>query len=771
MAKTANLGFPRLGINREWKRATEKYWAGKIDLAELTRTADDLTSRHWQLQAESGIQIIPCNDFAFYDHMLDTAVMVGAVPPRYGFALDGEVDVDTYFSMARGRQDAMMDVVAMEMTKWFDTNYHYIVPEFYHGMRFRLSSQHPFRSVERARSAGVAQPRPVLVGPATFLLLGKVVGNGFCHLDLVEELTEVYAQVLTRLHEMSIPWVQIDEPSLVTDLDEKGREIFHRAYERLSSLSNRPRILLATYFGNLGNNLEVALKTGVERLHLDLLRAPDQLDEVLATIDSRLTLSLGVVDGRNVWRTDLDRALMILRRAADKIGTDRIEVAPSCSLLHCPMDLREEKNLDPEIKEWLAFGMQKLEEVSVLTEALNHGEETVSEAFEESRSALRRRRASERVIIPEVQRRLASITEDMFHRNSPSDQRRLIQKDKLNLPPLPTTTIGSFPQTQEIRKLRVDVKKGLISRQQADDVLRDQVIRTITFQEEVGIDVLVHGEFERNDMVEYFAEQLDGFAFTSDGWVQSYGSRAVKPPIIFGDVRRREPMTVSWTKFAQAQTSKPVKGLLTGPITLLEWSFVRNDQPKRLTCQQLALAVRDEVTDLERAGIEIIQIDEPALREGMPLRRQRWDEYLDWAVRCFRLASSGVCDETQIHTHMCYCEFNDVIESIAALDADVLSIEASRSRMELLDAFKRFDYPTEVGPGVWDIHSPRIPTTEEMIELLRKATQNIGWDKLWVNPDCGLKTRNWDEVVPALENMVAAARLLRKTLVKASKVA
>ncbi len=771
VAKAANLGFPRLGIGREWKKACEKFWAGGISEAELLQTASQLKARHWKLQIDAGLDVIPCNDFAFYDQMLDMMRLMGAVPPRFGGWSDGGIPLDVYFAMARGKQDPSGDAAPLEMTKWFDTNYHYLVPEFHPGLKFRLASEHPFQAVREARAAGVADPRPVLIGPATFLLLGKIVESGFNRLDRLDELTDVYAEILRRFDLLGVPWVQMDEPILTTDLTAEGMEIFRRAYRHLAASPGRPRILLAAYFGGLEENADAALAAGVEGLHLDLVSAPSQLYSILEKIPADFHLSLGVVDGRNVWRADLDKALHLLKSAADRLDSSRIEVAPSCSLLHCPLDVALETELDPEIKEWLAFGVQKLEEVATLTRALNEGETAVSDALEASRAILRKRRTSPRVVLPEARRAQAAVTDPMTRRTSPYPRRSRLQRDRFKLPLLPTTTIGSFPQTEEIRRLRADHRRGRITADQLQKELQAQTVKAIKFQEAAGLDVLVHGEFERTDMVEYFAQQMDGFTFTTHGWVQSYGTRAVKPPILYGDVRRRGAMTVEWAQFAQAQTPKPVKGMLTGPVTLLKWSFVRDDQPRAVTCEQLALAVREEVADLERAGIGIIQIDEPALREGMPLRRRDWGEYLNWAVRCFRLASGGVRDDTQIHTHMCYAEFNEILNSIADLDADVLSIEASRSRMDLLHSFEQFDYPNEIGPGVWDIHSPRVPSQEEIVALLEKAMRCVPPDRLWVNPDCGLKTRKWSEIIPALKNMVAAAKTIRARSLKASRVA
>jgi 5-methyltetrahydropteroyltriglutamate--homocysteine methyltransferase len=762
MAQSANLGFPRLGIKREWKKASEKYWAQQIDLEELLRSADELTARHWKLQADAGIGIIPVNDFAFYDLMLDTTVMVGAVPPRYGVKDDAEIDIDTYFAMARGRQDTKADVTAMEMTKWFDTNYHYIVPEFYETTKFRLASQHPFTAVERARKAGVKNPRPVLIGPVTYLLLGKLIDSGISRLDLIDGLVDVYIEALSCLTQMGVDWVQIDEPALILDLDDEGKELFNRAYKKLTALKNRSQILTATYFGEVGDNLDLALSLGVEGLHLDLVRAPEQLEEALNAIPDKMTLSLGVIDGRNVWRANLDKAFALLNKASDKIGLERIQVAPSCSLLHSPIDLKYESEMDAEIKEWLAFGVQKLEEVSTLTKALNFGKSAVPKEFRASAEAWEKRRNSSRVHNPKVQKRLNAVNNTMLKRKSPFEQRAQIQNREFKLPLLPTTTIGSFPQTLEVRKLRASFNKDDLTLVQYEKALETEMVKTIRFQEEIGLDVLVHGEFERNDMVEYFGEQMEGYVFTQNGWVQSYGSRGVKPPIIYGDIHRPHPMTVRWSAFAQKQTSKAMKGMLTGPVTMLQWSFVRDDQPRSLTCRQLALTIRAEVQDLEKAGVHIIQIDEPAIREGLPLRKKDWPRYLNWAVESFRLASSGVEDRTQIHTHMCYSEFNNIFQAIADLDADVISIEASRSRMDLFEAFKGFIYPNGIGPGVYDIHSPRVPSVEEMVELLRSALKFIPKERLWVNPDCGLKTRGWPEVTSALKNMVQSAKIVRE---------
>lgn len=758
MAVATNLGFPRVGSRRELKRSLEDFWAGKIRTSALLAAAQQLRARHWQLQRELGIAHIPSNDFSLYDHVLDTAMIVGSVPPRYG-SLRSDA-VRQYFAMARGLQDGALDLPAMEMTKWFDTNYHYIVPELSPGMSFELASRKPVDEFLEAKALGI-RTRPVLLGPVSFLLLGKMSG-GKSPLVLLAALLPVYEVLLAELGRAGALWVQIDEPGLVLDLPEDAQSAFASAYKHLSNAARCPNLLLTTYFGGLENNTELAASLPVAGIHVDLVRAPEQLDPLLKALPRDRFLSAGLVDGRNVWRTDLDAALGLLRRAVDVVGPEQIFVAPSCSLLHCPVDLSLEKRLDPELCSWLSFATDKLREIQALTHALNTGDIS-SEEFEKARRAKEGRKSSGRVHDQAVAARLRSITEDMMRRRSSYPIRREKQRC-LGLPLLPTTTIGSFPQTREVRKMRAEFKAGKRDRASYEAFLRDEIARTVRLQESLDLDVLVHGEFERNDMVEYFGEQFSGFAFTENGWVQSYGSRCVKPPIIYGDVSRPSPMTVEWMKYAQSLTNRPMKAMLTGPVTMLQWSFVRDDQPGAVTCRQIALAIRDEVLDLEAVGLRVIQIDEPAIREGLPLRRATWQAYLDWAVECFRLAACGVKDETQIHTHMCYSEFNDIIDAIAAMDADVVSIEASRSKMDLLNAFARFQYPNEIGPGVYDIHSPRVPHEDEMAELLRKALTAISPQKLWVNPDCGLKTRGWPEVKPALANMVHAARRVREEL-------
>lgn len=761
MRISSNLGFPRMGVHRELKRALEAYWLGKLDEPELLSAGKALRVNHWVLQKTIGIQHIPSNDFSLYDHVLDTVAMVGAVPSRYPWN-GPQVDPGTYFAMARGTagKPGQGDLPAMEMTKWFDTNYHYIVPEFTKNQRFFLGSRKPIGEYLEAKAIGI-ETRPVLLGPVSFLLLGKVKGEPFDPLILLDRILPVYEGILRRLAEAGATWVQIDEPMLVLSDRPEAQRGFVAAYERLASVSTSLRILVATYFAGLGPNLELGLRLPVAALHLDLVRAPEQLAPALETVPANLTLSLGLVDGRNIWKTDVDRALRMLEQASKAIGPERLFVAPSCSLLHSPVDLGEERNLDGELRSWLAFARQKLEEVVLLESALLGGRESVRALLEANRWAVRSRSESRRIHDPHVKARTRTVGPDMLHRHSAFLQRKQTQQQKLQLPLFPTTTIGSFPQTKEVREARAQNKAGKLDDPSYEKFLKSQTESCVRFQEEIGMDVLVHGEFERNDMVEYFGEQLLGFASTDNGWVQSYGSRCVKPPLIYGDVQRRQPMTVSWSTFAQSLTAKPMKGMLTGPVTILQWSFVRDDQSRSKTCRQIALAIRDEVSDLEAAGIGMIQIDEPALREGLPLLRSDWPEYLRWAVECFRLASSGVRDETQIHTHMCYAEFQDIIEAVGAMDADVISIETSRSQMELLDAFAQYHYPNDIGPGVYDIHSPRVPSKAEIITLLRKAVAVLSPLQIWVNPDCGLKTRRWAEVRPALITMVEAARSVR----------
>jgi 5-methyltetrahydropteroyltriglutamate--homocysteine methyltransferase len=768
----STLGFPRIGPRRELKLALEDHWAGKTDAPTLLAVAAALRAKAWERQKALGVDHVPSNDFSLYDHVLDASVMVGAIPPIYGWA-GGPIDTAAYFAMARGTQGGADETCAhghghahgaglpaMEMTKWFDTNYHYLAPEVSRDQAFVLSSTKPIDEFLEAKALGV-HTRPVLLGPVTFLKLAKTKDAGFDPLSLLSALLPVYAEILQRLTAAGADWVQIDEPCLALDLTEFERGQLRRAYGALTHAAPGLRILLTSYFGGFGDNLSTAVNLPVEGLHVDLVRAPEQLDAVLAAARESLVLSLGVVDGRNVWRADLEALLDRLDPVVSKRGGDRVILAPSCSLLHTPIDLTLETAIDPEVRQWLAFAVQKIEELAVLAKALNEGRASVAPQLAASRAAAQARRTSPKIHDAAVASRLEATTAAMTHRASAFGRRQALQIARLDLPAFPTTTIGSFPQTEAVRKARSAHGKGQLSDADYAAFLREETARTVAWQEEIGLDVLVHGEFERNDMVQYFGEQLSGFAFTKHAWVQSYGSRCVRPPILYGDVSRPKAMTVDWWAYAQSLTDKPIKGMLTGPVTILNWSFVRDDVPRRQACRQIALAIRDEVIDLEAAGAKIIQIDEAALREGLPLRRGDWAAYLDWAVECFRLSASGVADHTQIHTHMCYSEFNDIIAAIGAMDADVISIETARSKMELLDAFEAYAYPAEIGPGVYDIHSPRVPTVAEMTDLLKAAQTRLSAGQLWVNPDCGLKTRKWPETRSALANMVAAAKAAR----------
>ncbi len=749
-----NLGFPRIGLKREMKRAVEAYWQGAIDREQLEQTGRMLRRRHLEIQAKAGLDLISVGDFSWYDHVLDSSCLVGCIPERFGHR-GGMVDLDTYFRMARGRAPSGEPQPACELTKWFDTNYHYLVPELTKKMDFSLSSEKLFAEYKEAREIVGERAKPVLLGPLSWLYLGKCQGEDFDKLELLPRLLPVYGEILTRLKAQGAQWVQIDEPVLVLDLTWKWRAAFERAYHQLQVKGLN--LLLTVYFGPLEDNLKLACELPVAGLHVDAVRAPEELMQVHDWLPAHKVLSIGIIDGRNIWRADLDRAWQTLEPLRSR---PNLWLAPSCSLLHVPVDLSAETGLDKALKSWLAFAVQKLDELVLLKQALVQGPGGAS--WEASRQAIRSRQGSERVVRPKVRQRLKEITPTMEQRLSSYPLRRQAQREHLKLPLLPTTTIGSFPQTAEIRARRRAFRSGEIGAADYAAFLKEQIALTVKQQEAYGLDVLVHGEPERSDMVEYFAEQLEGFAVTENGWVQSYGSRCVKPPIIYGDVERTQPMTTDWIRYAQSLTTKPMKGMLTGPVTMLQWSFVRDDQPRQDTCLQIALALRDEVVDLEGVGIGVIQIDEPALREGLPLRRKHWPAYLDWAVRAFRIASCGVRDETQIHTHMCYSEFNDIIEAIAALDADVITIEAARSKMELLAAFAGFEYPNEIGPGVYDIHSPNVPTVAEMVALLEKAAEKIPIDRLWVNPDCGLKTRQWPEVEAALTRLVEAASILRR---------
>jgi 5-methyltetrahydropteroyltriglutamate--homocysteine methyltransferase len=724
---THNLGYPRIGSQRELKKASEKYWAGTLSLGELQAAGRRIASHNWLLQQDAGLDLIPCNDFSYYDQVLDTSLLVGAIPKRYTPVLSDNpqnTELDLYFAMARGYQRDGLDITALEMTKWFDTNYHYLVPEFTADQQFRLFSERVFEEFIHARQTLDSTPKPVLLGPVSYLLLGKEKEAGFHRLDLLKRLLPVYVEVLTRLHQYGATWVQLDEPCLVLDLTPAEKDAFQFAYAKLSRSCPGIKILLATYFEGLRENAELAVRLPISALHLDLVRAPEQLAAVLPLVPTWISLSLGVVDGRNIWKNDYQASLSLINTAMAQLGPDRVLLAPSCSLLHSPCDLDLETNettLPAEIKNWLAFAKQKLNEVRELRLIAAQGQGAL---LARNQAAIASRRKSDRIHRPHIKARAAAVTEADARRQSPFAERQAQQQARLQLPLFPTTTIGSFPQTEDIRQLRARFKKQELTGAEYEKALQQATEAVVRWQEELGLDVLVHGEFERNDMVEYFGELLEGFAFTKNGWVQSYGSRCVKPPVLYGDIHRPQDMTVAWSVFAQALTDKPMKGMLTGPVTILQWSFVRDDQPRSQTALQIALAIREEVQALERAGIAIIQIDEPAIREGLPLRRADWPAYLAWAVRAFQVSAAGVRDDTQIHTHMCYSEFNDMLPAIAELDADVITMETSRSQMELLEAFADFQYPNQIGPGVYDIHSPRVPTTTEMVALLERA-QNL----------------------------------------------
>ncbi|QCN98829.1 5-methyltetrahydropteroyltriglutamate--homocysteine S-methyltransferase (plasmid) [Azospirillum argentinense] len=767
MATTHTLGFPRIGAKRELKFALEAYWKGASSRDELVRVGSDLRKRHWQDQG--ALDLVPMGDFAFYDQVLDMSFTLGNLPERVrGYHGDS---LDNYFRVARGRSAETAEdhggccggVAAGEMTKWFDTNYHYIVPEFDAETQFNLDASRLLEQLAEAKEQGV-KAKPVIIGPLTYLALGKAK-DGSDKLALLPRLLPVYAELLQALADQGVEWVQIDEPILVTELEAAWRGAFTQAYQTLGT--GTVKLLLATYFGRLQENLPLACALPVQGLHLDAINAHDEVDALIQALPADRVVSLGVVNGRNIWKTDLHATLDWLEPVAERLG-ERLWIAPSCSLLHVPVDLAGERKLDEEVRSWLAFAVQKLEEIRVLATALSPGRDggraAVAAELDANRAAVEARRHSPRVNNPAVKAAVAAIDAQLGRRKSAFAERAAKQAARLNLPTFPTTTIGSFPQTKEIRQARSQFKAGTIDAVAYTEAMRGEIARSVREQEVLGLDVLVHGEAERNDMVEYFGEQLDGYVFSRSGWVQSYGSRCVKPPILFGDISRPKAMTVDWITYAASLTDKPMKGMLTGPVTILNWSFVRDDQPRSESCRQLALAIREEVLDLEKAGVGIIQIDEAALREGLPLRKSQWQAYLDWAVESFRITANGVADETQIHTHMCYSEFNDIIASIAAMDADVITIETSRSDMELLDAFDDFNYPNEIGPGVYDIHSPNIPTEGHIVDLMRKAAERIPADRLWVNPDCGLKTRQWAEVLPALTNMVSAARTLRATI-------
>lgn len=749
-------GFPRVGAKRELKFAQERYWRGEIAEADLLDIAKKLREINWQHQANANADFVAVADFTFYDHILDLQVATGAIPARFSFDSQN-LTLDQYFQLARGNKTQF----AIEMTKWFDTNYHYLVPEFHKDTQFKANPAHYVQQIREAKGLG-HKVKPTIVGPLTFLWLGKEKGAAFNRFDLLNKLVPVYVDILNALTAEGVEYIQIDEPALTLDLPEEWIAAYKAVYATFAAQVNA-KLLLATYFGSVAEHADLLKALPVAGLHIDLVRAPEQLS---AFADYDKILSVGVIDGRNIWRANLNQVLDVVEPLKAKLG-ERLWIAPSCSLLHTPYDLAVETQLQankPELYQWLAFTLQKIQELRVIKTALEQGRAAVQADLDASQAAADARKNSREIHRTCVAERLANLPKNADQRKSPFAERIKLQNAWLNLPLLPTTNIGSFPQTTEIRHARAAFKKGDLSLADYEAAMKKEIEFVVREQEKLDLDVLVHGEAERNDMVEYFGELLDGFAFTKFGWVQSYGSRCVKPPVIYGDVTRPEPMTVRWSQYAQSLTNKVMKGMLTGPVTILQWSFVRNDIPRSTVCKQIAVALSDEVLDLEKAGIKVIQIDEPAIREGLPLKRADWDAYLQWAGEAFRLSSMGCKDDTQIHTHMCYSEFNDILPAIAALDADVITIETSRSDMELLTAFGDFKYPNDIGPGVYDIHSPRVPTAEEIEHLLRKALQVVPKERLWVNPDCGLKTRGWPETIAALKVMVDVTKKLRAEL-------
>ena len=763
-ALTSVSGFPRIGQNRELKKIIEAYWKGAASLDEVRGTAKELRAKHWKLQAQAGVDLIPSNDFSYYDQMLDTAILLNVIPQRYK-RLAFTNPEETLFAMGRGYQGDKGDVTALPMKKWFTTNYHYIVPEIEESTEIRLNGTKPFDEFNEAKARGILT-KPVLIGPYTFLKLARNAQAEELTYDkgLVNAVAAVYAEVIKRFAALGAQWLQLDEPYLVLDKEDGDVSLFKSLYAKiLPAREDKIKVLLNTYFGHIADVYETVNLLGFDGIGLDLNEGKD---ENLAAVEKygvaeNTTLFAGVVNGRNIWRNNYAVSLGLIDALRQK--TDNVAVSTASSLLHVPFSTEGETALDPAVLKHFAFAVEKLTELKEIA-VLADSDEDAKKASADLAANQALFDGTRVAADPAVAERIAKLTDADFVRQPARAERQKEQRVALGLPLLPTTTIGSFPQTKEIRAERAKLRKGEITKAEYDEFMKAQIDACIRHQEQIGLDVLVHGEFERNDMVQYFGEQLSGFAFTKAAWVQSYGSRCVRPPIIYGDVSRPQPMTVEWWQYAQGLTSRPMKGMLTGPVTILQWSFVRDDQPRADTCRQIALAIRDEVLDLEAAGARIIQIDEAALREGLPLRRADWQPYLDWAVECFRIAASGVAPETQIHTHMCYSEFNDIIAAIGAMDADVISIETARSKMELLDAFASYRYPSEIGPGVYDIHSPRVPTAGEMADLLARAAERLASGQLWVNPDCGLKTRKWEDVEPALINMVAAARTARAAL-------
>lgn len=767
--KTNVLGYPRIGAKRELKKVSEKYWKGTATKTELVEMGKQLKLYNWKLMQKAGVDLIPSNDFSFYDQVLDATLTYGCIPARYQKIKEKESKLNLYFAMARGLQNNEFDVTAMEMTKWFDTNYHYLVPEFTANQDFELFSLKPVEEFKEALAHNITT-KPVVLSPVTYLLLGKEKEEGFNKIDLLNNLLPVFFELITELVAAGATHIQLDEPCLALNLTAKDRQAVTKLYTQLAGKFPDLKIILTSYFDCYGDNLETVLQLPVYALHLDLVRCSLQLDDVLNATNFKndKILSLGLVDGRNIWKNNFEATLATVQNVVAKLGADKVWLATSCSLLHTPYDLDLEQNeetLPTSVKQWLAFAKQKIDELVTLKKlaTADKSKEVVAKLLSNTK-AHKAKKESLVIHNAAVKARIGLLTANDSERNAEFSSRQKIQKNKLKLPVYPTTTIGSFPQTKEVRSWRSKFKKKELSLDAYNTLIQKEIEEIIRFQEKIGLDVLVHGECERNDMVEYFGEKLDGFAISSFGWVQSYGSRAVKPPILFGDVSRPVAMTVNWSAYAQSLSSKVVKGMLTGPVTILQWSFVRNDQPRSETCKQIALAIRDEVVDLEKAGLQAIQVDEPAIREGLPLRKEYRDAYLTWAVESFKIATSGVADKTQIHTHMCYSEFNDIIEHITKLDADVITIETSRSKMDLLNVFVDYKYPNEIGPGVYDIHSPRVPTLQEIEDLLEKASKLLPVDNIWVNPDCGLKTRDWPETKAALENLVAAAKTMRSKL-------
>ena len=758
MILRSSIGYPRIGPNRELKWLLESFWNKKINENDFLQNISNIKKNNWLTQRKAGVHFIPSNDFSLYDHVLDMCLTVDAIPERFKKLKNKKNKFDLYFAMARGYQNGKIDIKAMEMTKWFDTNYHYIVPEFKQNQKFNLAFSKIIDEFLEAKNFGIIT-RPVILGPLSFLYLGKSISNKFNKLKLLNNLIPIYKKIFKLLKSFGADWVQVDEPILSLDLDKDFKEKFIPTYN--SFAKDSPKILLTSYFSSAYPNFNILKKINVTGIHLDLINTKsEELNKILKNFPMNKFLSAGLINGRNIWKNNLFKSIESIKKIKKKINNDKLIISSSCSLLHSPVDLNKEQKIDSRINDWLSFANQKLDEIVFLQKYFNSNLLNKSEYLINNKISVKKREQSKLIHNKNVKKRMKSISPRMLKRNNNYFLRKMIQ-DELNLPLFPTTTIGSFPQTNEVRKSRLKFKKKEITQKSYESFLKKETKKAIKFQESIDIDVVVHGEFERNDMVEYFGEQLKGFIFTKFGWVQSYGSRCVKPPIIFGDITRTKPMTVFWSKYAQSLTKKIVKGMLTGPVTILQWSFVRDDQPRELTCKQIALALLDEVLDLEKNGLKIIQIDEPALREGLPLRKNEWNSYLKWAIDSFKIASSSVNDETQIHTHMCYCEFDDILDSIEKLDADVISIETSRSNMELLDSFKNYKYPNSIGPGVYDIHSPRVPNLNEIKSLLEKAQKYINKDKIWVNPDCGLKTRGWPEVKKALKSMTSVAKSFR----------